>query len=133
MGGFSSLTQCAQFAKLGVFWGILQKNKTKQKQKKKQKKKPKTKKKQTNKQTTTTSGVFSAENGILNGAEIVLFIGIANGDFSECDRHIRIHNLGEYPPLEPNTTFVGYIVTIPSPICESVVLTQLPPFLVSIQ
>ncbi len=71
MGEFLSLTQCAKFAKLGVFWGIL------------------------------SNWVFSAENGILKGPKIVLFIGIVNSDFSESGRHIHVQNLGEKPPPPP--------------------------------
>ncbi len=60
--GFLSLTQCARFAKLGVFCSCLQK-----KEKKNHPMWPKL-------------GI-SAENGILKDPKIVLFIGIANGNF----------------------------------------------------
>ncbi len=51
MGGFPSLTQCTQFAKLGVFWEILS----------------------TKHPIWLKFGVFPAENGILKGPKIVLF------------------------------------------------------------
>ncbi len=50
MGGFPSLTQCAQFAKLGVFGGNFPKKAANLAQ----------------------IGCFSAENGTLNGPKIVL-------------------------------------------------------------
>ena len=49
-------------------------------------------------------GCFSAENGILQGPKIVLFIDIAKGDFSESGRHIHVQNLVENPFPPSDTT-----------------------------
>ncbi len=72
---FPSLTYCAQFIKLGVFWGILPKSTQ-----------------------LDPNWVFSAENGILKGPTIVLCVGIANGNILKSGRHFHVQNLGENPP-----------------------------------
>ncbi len=71
--GFPSLTQYAQFAKLGVFfWNFANKPPN-----------------------LAQIRCYSAEISILKGPKIVLFIGMVNGDFSESDRHIHVQNLGK--------------------------------------
>ena len=39
-------------------------------------------------------GCFSAENGIIEGSQNCVFLGIENSDFLESGRHIHVQNLG---------------------------------------
>ncbi len=79
MGGFPSLTQCAQ--NWVYFWEFDKKN-----------------------HPIWSNWVFFCKNGILKGLRIVLFIGIANCDFLKLGRHIHVPNLGAYP-LSSQLTF----------------------------
>ena len=75
MGGFPSLTQCAQLQNWVYFGKFCQKS--------------------------TQFGpnwVFFCRKWYIEGSKNCAFLGIANGEFSESGRHIHVQNLGENPP-----------------------------------